>query len=1031
MPYSFPEIRKFAGLFLQKNSFDIVPDGAFEIAQNIVLQSDDVISKVKGIYEYYSSGTAEEWKGLFRYDGYLFGITANVSTLAGIVSRFTDDSSLDSYSPLGTRTNLSGDRFTNFNFAYRNRAVEASQNLYFTSSAGLMKLNQDFTSSTTYYVKRAGVPPGLDLTLTEGTTATGPLDPDTQTAFRVVFGRKDSKGNLLLSAPSDIATIGIAADGTGVNYTSSGAGPYTVTVTTSSAHGLTSSQEIIVSNATDADADGTQTITVTGATTFTYSTAANPGAGTLDYTFSREINIYATVPSEIDDVNDQWFVRVYRSSSSASLSTSPIPDFKLSKEVLLTSLDISTKSVFITDDVDSSLLGAELYTNPNSGEGELQANARPPMAKDICLYKGYLFFLSTVSRQRLSLQMINTSELASNTIYFKFGSTEGYVSRQPASGVGNDTYAATSVSGTGTVTITYAAHGMSNGWTVFIFDVTGSVPRGTYPISGVTANTFDISSPGNTATALYFSAMTNGTDAVFTLDISSSSIAERIENTAKALVRAINRNSSLIYANYASNFDTVPGLITVETKGFSTTDTLYVRGSLTNNGFIQPLPSSFSSGTQVSSEIDSYLNGLMYSKLGEVEAVPLVNFDEVGSRNSEAWRCFAMTDAIIFLKEDGAFKLVGDNPSNFDIVPIDTTVSFLSGNAADKINNAVIAVCDQGVVKVTETSVQIISRDIEDDIQVLVSSPGQMEICGAFGFETARLWFFSVPFAVGHISAKTYIYNVINNSWTTTDETFRYAAIGPSGIYSSPTMYQTEGDESTKIYRRRFTNTKIDYCNEFMPATALADAGGLTAYVEPTDREDLFIVQPGDIVVLDGVINRITAATRSGPGYEVTFLRASNISTSVADDVIIYEAIESRLKFVPFHAGQVSREKLFAEFHIHLRQAAMSKLRINFGSAYFAATNNVNWTEVDTLLNDSEGWGLEPWGLFPWGQSLSEVITQSSGTLPAPIIRTYVSEYAARTTYLQPYLVHRQAGENMLIQAVSYAVLGYGFKTSR
>lgn len=80
----------------------------------------------------------------------------------------------------------------------------------------------------------------------------------------------------------------IELEETGVSYTSAGVGPYTVTVTVASTANLTTGQSITVSNASDADADGTKTITVVNPTTFTYTTVADPGNGTLDFTYEAK-----------------------------------------------------------------------------------------------------------------------------------------------------------------------------------------------------------------------------------------------------------------------------------------------------------------------------------------------------------------------------------------------------------------------------------------------------------------------------------------------------------------------------------------------------------------------------------------------------------------------------------------------------------------------------------------------------------------------------------------------------------------------
>lgn len=45
MSYQHPEIKKFRGLYLQANSFDL-PDGCLEDCNNAVISKDGIISKI-------------------------------------------------------------------------------------------------------------------------------------------------------------------------------------------------------------------------------------------------------------------------------------------------------------------------------------------------------------------------------------------------------------------------------------------------------------------------------------------------------------------------------------------------------------------------------------------------------------------------------------------------------------------------------------------------------------------------------------------------------------------------------------------------------------------------------------------------------------------------------------------------------------------------------------------------------------------------------------------------------------------------
>ena len=1015
MPLTNTETRDFQGLFLQQNSFN-VPDGAFEEAMNVMIQSDGIISKVRGFYTYYTPpGPNEEIHGLFEFEQTL------LCAFPTQIAFFTDDPTDDTFSPVGIRTNLTGDSIT---ISGQSRSAKQSLNLYFTTDFGIFKL-EDYAGK----VRRSGVPPALDLFVAVGTAVSGPLPPDSQNAWRVVFGRRDENGNLLLGSPSDIATLGIPADGTGLPYTRSGGGPWTVTVTLPSNSGWVTGQQILVTNGSDPDVNGTQTITVVAlsATNISFSVAADPGAsGTLDISFSRTANLTAAIPSEIDDLADAWFVRFYRSTASAGLAVSPSPDFALVGEQLLTQLDITNRYVEFEDDVDPSLVGGQLYTNPNSREGEAQANARAPSATDITLYNTYMIYANVQTRQFLSLQLISRVSSSGYVFRIKLGATtETYTS---VSGIANRTTAATSVAGVTTVTITYNAHGASNGWIVYISNVAGSVPRGTYTVSGVTANTFNITSTGNTATALDFEFISDGTSGVFYADTTSASVGQQIANTADYLVKAINRNSTLFYANYVSTFDDAPGKIRLQTKTFEPNSNMSVSdngATPVDNAWIPPVPLSFASGTQVYADNNSLPDAIYFSKSDEPEAVPAPNFIRIGSKNKAIRRIFALRDCLVVLKEDGVFVLTGQTIADFNVSTLDATVFFISDRTADKINNTVIALSNQGLVQVTEKSVQIISRRMDDVIQPILGSTNLLNASLGFGYETARTYFLSLNQEVLGRSPQTYMYNVLNQTWTETDNTFRQMLVGPSDI-----CYGTSIDENNVILRQRKSQTLVDFSREFMTGTAIA-TDLLTVTITLGTGGTAFTPADGDVIVYNEVINRIRTFDDDGLGaYTVTLASETNIPTSGSPvDVILYQGFLSTVKMAPFHAGAVGREKQFSSFQLHLRQDSISEINLSWASAYFGSSEAVDWSASLSSGSGSQGWGFLPWGLFPWG--LADSIRLMPGTASGSIIRTWVAKFAQRTPWIAAVLNHRQACELMLIQSLSYAVRGYGDRTSR
>jgi hypothetical protein len=989
--YNYPEIKNFDGLYLQANSFK-VPDGAFEEASNVVISKDGIVSKRRGFYQYYDP-SASVFNNLFNYQNKLLAVFANK------ISYFSDTGSSPNLT--GSITDLTGATVA-VTGTRKSRGTQNNNNFYFTTDNGVLKL-EAYNSA----VSKAGTPPATDLRV-DFLSSSGPIGGDTQVAWRIVFGKRDANDNLLLGAPGDIVALTNTPQ-TAVSWSRAA----NVVTVTNTGHGLAAGMIIIVSNSTGATPvpSGTFVVVSATATTFTFADTAANSSGVLDYTATRAARLEASVPSEITSTSENYFVQIYRTSQSGDSAVEPEANFKLVDERILTSAEITNRVLFYNDEVDDILLGAELYTNQNSREGELQANDRPPLCEDITLYKNHVIYGNCRTRHNLSFSLISTDNINAGDIFqIKIGSTTlSYVVR---TGVGNETVKAESVSGTTTITITYTAHGFSNGDTVYISRVTGTLPEGTYTVSGVAANTFVITSTGNSASDLDFQGLTNGTNPIFTLDTATFPV--NLRKTAQNLVKAINRDpNSLVYARYTSGIEDVPGQMRLQAKGF--TDAIYIKASTANMGadFFPVLPTSFAAGTQVYSRNDSLPHAFYVSKLGESEAVPLLNFFPAGARSKALLRVAALRDSLILVKEDGVFRVTGDSVENFFITVLDSTVFCMAPNSLDIINNQVIFLSNQGVCLVTENAVQIVSRKIDDVIQPIIGKANVATETAGVAYETERLYLLSTILPNDTTNTVVYVYNVLNDSWTTWDTLFKGGVIGPSdNLY----VISSAG----KLAKERKLQTKIDYTDQNFPVTVVSVASDkLSAVINAGAATP----EVGDILIKSDVISKIMAVTPTGADFEVDFDLETNLLT--ADSVILYSKYDVSLKLAPMHGGLVGRMKQFAQMQIHFRDGSVSELFISFTGQTYGGSEQVTWQSQIT----NAGWGNAPWGFFPWGMDNGIDLTFS--TQPAPVCRIYVPRFQQRNTFLQPVIEHKRAGEPLAIQAVSYAIRAYGERVSK
>jgi hypothetical protein len=329
------------------------------------------------------------------------------------------------------------------------------------------------------------------------------------------------------------------------------------------------------------------------------------------------------------------------------------------------------------------------------------------------------------------------------------------------------------------------------------------------------------------------------------------------------------------------------------------------------------------------------------------------------------------------------------------------------------LNNQVIFLSNQGVCLVTENSVQVVSRKIEEVIQPILGQSTLHMVTAGLAYETERLFLLTTTQPNETVATVTYAYNVLTDAWTTWTWLFTEAVIGPNDI-----MYYISTDNN--ILKERKNQTKIDYCGQNHSGTITAiNAAQTIATITFTTVEP----QEGDIVIKDDVVNIITdVETVSAISYTVTFQRQSNLV--LADSIILYEGYSSTVKLAPFHGGLIGRTKQFCQMQVHFRDESCSRLNLTFTGQNYGGSEETDWNASSI----SSGWGSFPWGFEAWG--LQNGINLLSGSQAAPVCRIYVPRFQQRSTYIQPVLQNQIAGEPLNIQAITFSVRAYNERVS-
>lgn len=788
---------KNSGISSQANVFSVSPQGSASDAVNVVIDRDAVIEPRRGFYQYGSTfGTPSDTiKQLINYKDVIF---------RHVLTKLQFDADVDG--DFRDITNSDGN-VEEISTGYRLKSQEVNGNLYICTRTGVKKISaRDRLDLLTVPLEDAGGPKGLDITAELNFTTPGWLEPNSKAAYRVMFGKKDLNENLILGAPSSPAVV--------YNFSTSSC-----------------------------------------TTTLTFSLPA--------------------------DVTTQHFYQIYRTGLSTDTPPTepgdPGDEMNLIFEENITSANILAGEITVEDITpeDFRRSGTLLYTNPVSGEGILQANEKPPFAKDIALYKNYTFFANTSSMQRLTFSILTVDGITSNVDTITISDNNGTDTVYTFQGT-NETFTA-DYTGAATTDLYNAAAGPAKHFTVasanderkyYVWNYQGVddldpgplVPAlaGYIGIKNIILNTDTLtdirSKTGNSimdatddfnvivstvSDEVFIACANNGpvattpTENITNFTITSDdagtgedipankiflpripvgeengpTVSQQLEQIAKSMVRVINAQDPLVAGYYQSTYASVPGQMLLE--GRDTVGPIVYLYSTVGTNFTPTLPPNNLAQNQVFSSNEVRPNRIMFSKLSQPDAVPLVNFIDVGPKDRAISRIIALRESLFIIKEEGIYRLSGDT-APFIVAPFDSSVQVLAPDTAVVLNNQIYALSTQGVIVVTDTGVQVISRPIENLLlNIIRDGFNYKTISFGVSYESDRSYHLWAPTIVNDTYAtQCFRYNTFTNSWT------RWNKAATAGLvnFGDNKLYLAPGDLNT-CEKERKTLTRKDHAD--------------------------------------------------------------------------------------------------------------------------------------------------------------------------------------------------------------------------
>jgi len=517
-------------------------------------------------------------------------------------------------------------------------------------------------------------------------------------------------------------------------------------------------------------------------------------------------------------------------------------------------------------------------------------------------------------------------------------------------------------------------------------------------ISAGALNGADAMIPGDTIT---FTSVEFG-GATFTLTAAAANNAAlgefEVSDTANPAfdIQVTASNIALIANGYASNTflaayytstnSELPGKLRFDKLDFS--QDAFTITSSRSSCWEQALP--------IDSNNETRPNRIYFSKFNQPEAVPVVNYLDVGSANQPINRIIPLRDGVMVLKQDGIFRISNAAPP-FTVTPIDYNIRILADNSAAELDNKVYFLSDQGVVALSDSDAQIMSFVLDKTIIENTSPtlfPNLKAIAWGIAYQSDRKYILFMPNTGSELQpTQQYVYNHLTQVWT------RWTLGASCGIIfrKDSKMYlgsvNSAPTSGSYVYQERKSFTDFDFAdNQY--TTTNATVGSVTTIVINN------VSLPAGISLLPGWT--VTQASKGASarivstivGLSTTTVELDRVQTWEAGAVIIYVPVYSEVQTIQVDCENPGMNKQFTEMVYMFTEQEFSRLTVRISS------NTAGVPILDYLVPDSRGgWGIDPWGITPWG----------GGPTGQGKIRRYVPQKVQRAGWLYFNITNAEA----------------------
>ena len=309
---------------------------------------------------------------------------------------------------------------------------------------------------------------------------------------------------------------------------------------------------------------------------------------------------------------------------------------------------------------------------------------------------------------------------------------------------------------------------------------------------------------------------------------------------------------------FISGSNSTPNIDGYQQITYVSPTTFRVNATITNAGTTGSVTSF---NIAESSSNNSFPNRIYYSKLQQPEAVPTLNYFDVGARDKEILRIYPLRDSLFIFKQDGVYRISGESiPWNLGL--FDSSCILVAPDSVSSVDNAIYGWTRQGIATVTESGARNMSRPI-DTVMLPLSSSGYTHFSTAtwgIGYESDKSYTVYTLAKTSDLAAvQAFKYNTLTNAWTT------IAKDSVCGVINFPDdkMYLGAGDVNF-IEQERKNYTREDFADREYPVVVQSNSMGNSIILDTVTNiapDDVIVQsQPFSTYIFNSLLKKIDAA---------------------------------------------------------------------------------------------------------------------------------------------------------------------------